>query len=74
MLDSGVYVDHPDLAARISGALNCAGVFCVGSDVSDDSGHGTHVAGLACADSDSGYGLASTGFDCSLYAITTTSA
>ena len=71
VLDSGVYVEHPDLAARISGALNCSGIFCVGSDVSDDSGHGTHVAGLACADSNSGYGLASAGFDCSLYAIRT---
>jgi serine protease len=71
VIDSGAYVEHPDLAARISGTLNCAGILCVGGDVSDDSGHGTHVAGLACADSNSGYGLASTGFDCSLYVIRT---
>lgn len=71
VLDSGVYVAHPDLAGRISGAVNCAGLLCLGGDVSDESGHGTHVAGLACADSDSGYGIASTGFDCSVYAVKT---
>jgi serine protease len=71
VLDSGVYVAHPDLAGRISGAVDCSALLCLGGDVSDESGHGTHVAGLACADSDSGYGLASTGFDCSLYAVKT---
>ena len=71
VLDSGVYVDHPDLSGRISGALNCAGLTCIGTDVTDTNGHGTHVAGLACADSNSGFGLASGGFDCSIYAIKT---
>ena len=71
VLDSGVYVDHPDLAGRVADAIDCSGIVCLGSDVSDGSGHGTHVAGLACADSDNGYGLASAGFDCSLYAVRT---
>ena len=71
VLDSGVYVDHPDLAGRVADAIDCSGIVCLGSDVSDGSGHGTHVAGLACADSDNGYGLASAGFDCSLYAVKT---
>ncbi len=69
VIDEGVYAAHPDLAGRISGTLDCVAVVCAPGDVSDYSGHGTHVAGLACADSDSGYGLASAGFDCSLYAI-----
>jgi subtilisin family serine protease len=69
VLDSGAYTAHPDLAGRISGAVNCATLTCLGTDVSDTNGHGTHVSGLACADSDSGYGIASGGFDCSLYVV-----
>jgi serine protease len=71
VIDSGVDVTHPDIAGRLTGALNCAGPVCAGADVSDTFGHGTHVAGLACADTDNGYGLASAGFDCSIYAIKT---
>jgi serine protease len=71
VIDEGVYVQHPDLAGRVSGTLDCVGLVCAGDNVSDETGHGTHVGGLACADSDSGYGLASAGFDCSLYAIKT---
>ena len=40
VLDSGVYVPHPDLAGRILGAVNCAGLVSLGGDVSDESGHG----------------------------------
>jgi subtilisin family serine protease len=69
VLDSGAYAAHPDLAGRIGGSINCAAVTCVGVDVTDTNGHGTHVSGLACADSDSGYGIASGGFDCSLYEV-----
>jgi serine protease len=72
VIDTGSYVAHPDLAARISGTLDCRGLLgCGGSDVSDSEGHGTHVAGLACAAADNGYGLASIGFGCSIYVLKT---
>jgi serine protease len=70
VIDSGAYTAHPDLAARVSGSLDCSGLFgCTGTNVTDEDGHGTHVSGLACAASDNGYGLASIGFACSIYVI-----
>jgi hypothetical protein len=70
VIDTGADVTHPDLAGRIAGTLNC-GATCAAGPVTDPSGHGTHVAGLACADSDNGVGLASLGFDCNLYVVRT---
>ena len=70
VVDTGADVGHPDLAGRVVGRLDCSHLsapLCSGTDVSDGAGHGTHVSGLACADSDNGYGLASAGFDCNLY-------
>jgi serine protease len=69
VVDSGVDVSHPDLAGRISGTLDCDPTPCHAGSVADSDGHGTHVAGLACADSDNSAGIASLGFDCSIYAI-----
>ena len=72
VIDSGIYSAHPDLAGRISGAINeCTTLLggCEGTGTGDEEGHGTHVAGLACGAADNGYGIASIGFACSLYAI-----
>ncbi len=74
VIDSGIYGAHPDLASHISGGINeCTTPpllgGCEGTGTSDDEGHGTHVAGLACAATDNGYGIASIGFGCSIYAI-----
>jgi subtilisin family serine protease len=74
VIDSGIYAAHPDLAGLISGAINeCTEPpllgGCAGTGTEDDDGHGTHVAGLACASADNGYGIASIGFGCSIYAI-----
>jgi serine protease len=63
VVDSGADGGHPDLAPRIVGS----GGFGAGSPTVDTFGHGTHTAGLACADTDNGFGIASLGFDCSLY-------
>ena len=75
VIDSGIDPTHPDLAPRISGTLSCAGLLgsCggLGSTVADTEGHGTHVAGLACAAADNSYGIASIGFGCTIYAIKT---
>jgi subtilisin family serine protease len=76
VLDSGIYGAHPDFAGRISGAINECTVpvllgGCEGTGTEDEEGHGTHVAGLACAAADNHYGLASIGFGCSIFAVKT---
>ena len=46
VIDSGIYSDHPDLKGKILEGYN----FVAGStDVSDDNGHGTFVAGIIAA-------------------------
>jgi hypothetical protein len=60
VVDSGAQMDHPDLAPRLwSGPAREHGVDFVNndSDPSDDFGHGTHVAGLICAQKDNGIGI-----------------
>jgi methylmalonyl-CoA mutase cobalamin-binding subunit len=60
VVDSGVQMDHPDLASRFwSGAVHEHGIDFVNNDAdpSDDFGHGTHVAGLICAQKDNGIGI-----------------
>jgi len=74
VIDSGIYSAHPDLAGRISGAINeCTEPVllggCEGTGTGDEEGHGTHVAGLACGAADNGYGIASIGFGCSLFVL-----
>ena len=76
VIDSGIYSGHPDLAGRISGAINeCTEPpvlgGCEGTGTEDEDGHGTHVSGLACAAADNGYGIASVGFGCSIYSLKT---
>lgn len=55
VIDSGVRLDHPEFAARLTPGYD----FVNDDDTpDDDSGHGTHVAGLIGAALDNGQGLA----------------
>ncbi|HEV2711838.1 MAG TPA: S8 family serine peptidase, partial [Gaiellaceae bacterium] len=61
--DTGVDLDHPDLAARILPGYD----FVNGDAVAqDDEGHGTMVAGIAAATTDNGIGVAGVAWNASI--------
>jgi serine protease len=65
VLDTGVDASHPELAGKILSAESIDG-----SDPRvDRNGHGTHVAGLACASTDDGVGVAGAGWGCRLHIV-----
>lgn len=55
IVDTGVDLSHPDLAAKIVPGHNSINVF---SSPQDDNGHGTHAAGIAAASGNNGVGVA----------------
>jgi subtilisin family serine protease len=62
IVDTGVDLNHEDLAGQILMSTNCIGANgdpsrCTGSG-QDDNGHGTHVAGIIAAVKDNGKGIA----------------
>jgi len=63
ILDTGIDLEHPDLASKIVGSVNFTT-----SPTADANGasHGTHVAGIAAASTNNGIGVAGLGYNCSL--------
>ena len=62
IVDTGVDLDHEDLAGKVVESVSCVGsggdqAKCKGS-AQDDQGHGTHVSGIAAAIKDNGKGIA----------------
>jgi serine protease len=67
VVDTGVDLGHPDLAAHIVGS----GQDFVDDDgnAQDENGHGTHVAGIAAAVTGNGIGVAGTAPDASILPV-----
>src|SRR5947209_5732003 len=58
---------HPDFAGKLAATVNQqAATDSTGPADTDQVGHGTHVASLACAATDNGLGIAGAGYGCRL--------
>jgi subtilisin family serine protease len=73
VVDSGIDLQHEDLAGQLGGQVSCIGsdgdpARCTGS-AQDDNGHGTHVAGIALAATNNGRGIAGVAPDARLLAV-----
>lgn len=66
VVDSGIRLDHPDLVGQTVPGYDFVNE---DADPSDDSGHGTHVAGLIAAAHNNGHGLAGVCPGCRLMPI-----
>ncbi len=62
VLDSGIDLNHPDLASKVV----LQKVFAANSVLADKLGHGTHVAGIISANTNNTQGVAGTCPDCQL--------
>jgi subtilisin family serine protease/flagellar hook assembly protein FlgD len=69
VIDTGVDVGHPDLAGKVVATHETMSSTPSTTDVTDNVGHGTHVAGIAAAASDNGLGVVGTGFDAAVMAV-----
>lgn len=73
VVDSGVDLEHEDLANKVVAEVSCIGAAgdatrCEGR-AQDDNGHGTHVAGIALAATGNDRGIAGVAPDADLMAV-----
>ncbi|HEV2059941.1 MAG TPA: S8 family serine peptidase, partial [Solirubrobacteraceae bacterium] len=66
VIDTGADAAHPDLGGKIAAAVDNDDIAGHGPATSDENGHGTHVASLACAAGDNGFGSVGSGLNCRL--------
>ena len=66
VIDTGADGGHPDLQGKIAEAIDNDAITGHGPATSDENGHGTHVASLACAAGDNGVGSVGSGLNCKL--------
>lgn len=66
VIDTGVDTTHPELSGRVAAAVDNDQTSGHGPAGVDESGHGTHVASLACATAGNGIGIAGAGYGCRL--------
>lgn len=65
IIDTGIDLDHPDLAANVKGGINTIYSW---RTADDDNGHGSHVAGITAAVNNS-IGVVGVGPQIDLYAV-----
>ena len=70
VIDTGVDGGHPDLQGKLADpSIDTDAINGHGPPTSDENGHGTHVASLACAAGDNGVGSVGSGMDCKLLIV-----
>ncbi|MBM3157243.1 MAG: peptidase S8 [Chloroflexi bacterium] len=63
ILDTGIDLGHRDLSGKIVSSVNFTGS---ATAAANGQSHGTHVAGIAAAETDNGIGIAGIGHNCSI--------
>ena len=71
VIDTGADSGHPDLQGKIAASIDNDAITGHGPATSDENGHGTHVASLACAAGDNAVGSVGSGLDCKLLIVKT---
>ena len=66
VIDTGVDGGHPDLQGKIAEAIDNDAINGHGPATTDENGHGTHVASLACGAGDNAFGSVGSGLNCRL--------
>ena len=69
VIDTGADSGHPDLQGKIEDSIDNDAINGHGPATSDENGHGTHVASLACAAGDNAIGSVGSGLNCKLLII-----